>query len=505
MHRLLALSLFGAALLGASLSAQNDYRFAKATPGVLGAPLTVTYSGNPPGAAILALISLNAGPTPLAVFGDPRSLAVGVDLPDLWQFQLLPGNGRFSWTFPANPALHGVLLHLQSMTVPGAAGFVGKISNKLVAQVGVKGRPAGLPGMLREARALAYSWQLPNGDLQVAGGGSGSITSIKGSDTSEIYGFDLMAPRAGAKMFQSSAIGAWVRLRDGRVLIAGGVDAAGNVLNTSQIFDPRTGKFTASGRMTTPRVGCAGTLLPNGKVLVVGGASKVNNVLAALQTTQKSAEVWDPATGRWTRVADMPDALLVPDVHTTSNGKVIVSGGIRVQIIIIPLPSVVATCREYDFVNNRWKSYPSMKVARAGHLWNTIDLKDGRVLVTGGVTGNNPLNIAAIKAAEILDPRTNTWTRLPDMATERFLGSATLLPDGRVVVAGGARGSFTNPVATSSVQVLDPRTGTWRTLPNLTAPRAAHAAGATPDGVVVLIGGQQDTKTTLKTLETIRP
>src|SRR5581483_9740154 len=65
-------------------------------------------------------------------------------------------------------------------------------------------------------------------------------------------------------------------LNDGRVLIAGGFDANSDVLNSFDIYDPRSGSFSATGTMTTTRTYHTATLLPNGMVLIVGGYDGTN-------------------------------------------------------------------------------------------------------------------------------------------------------------------------------------------------------------------------------------
>ncbi|HEY7282108.1 MAG TPA: kelch repeat-containing protein, partial [Actinomycetota bacterium] len=84
------------------------------------------------------------------------------------------------------------------------------------------------------------------------------------------------------------------RLLDGRILVAGGFgvgDAA--VTATAEVFDPRARRFHATGSMSTPRQSHTATLLRDGRVLVAGGLDADGNSL-------DSAEIYDPATGRFT-------------------------------------------------------------------------------------------------------------------------------------------------------------------------------------------------------------
>ena len=78
--------------------------------------------------------------------------------------------------------------------------------------------------------------------------------------------------------------------------------------------------------------------------------------------------------------------------------------------------------------------------------------------------------------------------------------SATVMPDGKVIIAGGAGGTVSVPVPHARVQEFTPATNAWRTLSSLQAARAGHAAAVTPDGLLVLLGGNTTTAS-LKTIE----
>ena len=80
-----------------------------------------------------------------------------------------------------------------------------------------------------------------------------------------------------------------VRLRDGRVLVAGGASTA-----SAELYDPATNRWTPTGSMSVDRHSSTATLLRDGRVLVVGGHSGNGTGV------QASAELYDPASGRWT-------------------------------------------------------------------------------------------------------------------------------------------------------------------------------------------------------------
>lgn len=108
-------------------------------------------------------------------------------------------------------------------------------------------------------------------------------------------------------------------------------------------------------------------------------------------------------------------------------------------------------------------------------------LADGRVLVAGGEDDNN----ATSATAETYDPATGKFAKTGSMSTPRKNAAATVLADGRVLVAGGSDG--TN--ALSSADIYDPATGTFSATGSMAAPREGLVALALPSGLVLVAGG----------------
>lgn len=127
-----------------------------------------------------------------------------------------------------------------------------------------------------------------------------------------------------------------------------------------------------------------------------------------------------------------------------------------------------------------WQATGTMQ---AGRAWHTATvLADGRVLVAGGSPGDWGQVTAS---AEIYDPTTRTWSVTGSMSTPRFIHTATLLPNGKVLVAGGeAAGSWL-----ASAELYDPTTGTWARTGSMLVGRSLHTATLLPNGKVLVAGG----------------
>jgi hypothetical protein len=165
-----------------------------------------------------------------------------------------------------------------------------------------------------------------------------------------------------------------------------------------------------------------------------------------------------------------------------SNGKVLVMGGwgpYDTQINDSP-PEV------YDPSNGTWTLAP-MNVHRVEPSFTTTLLPDGRVLVAGGYWTGTPM---VLSSAELFDPATGTWTNTGSMSVARTFHAATILPNGKPLVCGGWNIDHTgNPTNIPSVELYDPATGTWTTNGYLNTPRSEHAAISLANGKVLVIGG----------------
>jgi hypothetical protein len=109
-------------------------------------------------------------------------------------------------------------------------------------------------------------------------------------------------------------------------------------------------------------------------------------------------------------------------------------------------------------------------------------LSNGKVLVAGGQSNSGPS-----ASAELYDPASGTWSATGDLPSSRQEHTAVLLPDGRVLVAGGTGGSNYTPLATA--ELYDPSGGTWSTTGSIATPRINHTMTLLPNGKVLIAGG----------------
>ncbi len=187
------------------------------------------------------------------------------------------------------------------------------------------------------------------------------------------------------------------------------------------------------------------------------------------------------------------------------SGPVMISGGLNLSIIPPTLisrsdisffdPDSQTFSSLYEPLDGRGPVVVLLNTARSSHTQTT--LHDGRVLITGGdinAMGTSPG--VSFDGVEIFDPWTGDMSVGPSMAAARSMHTATLLPDGRVVVAGG-----------SSWQIFAPTDDTWSSNFPLNASRKAHAAvlladfdGTVGDDRVLLIGGSGSAPASLELL-----
>ena len=208
------------------------------------------------------------------------------------------------------------------------------------------------------------------------------------------------------------------------------------------------------------------TLLPTGKVLVAGGNGPGGPLARS--------ELYDPNTGQWTTTGAMLDARVEHTATLLPTGKVLVVGGPGQGF---------ASAELYDPATGEWHATESPLVGRAAHTATL--LASGQVLVVGGRAFMRP-ETPVTSSAELYDPTAGTWTPAAPMLTARAAHTATLLPSGAVLVAGGFD---TNNTALAEAELYDPTAGMWRRTGSLLTSHDFHTATRLPSGRVLVVGG----------------
>lgn len=368
-----------------------------------------------------------------------------------------------------------------------------------------------------DTRAAKKPAPLPKaGDVLIAGGTSAGLKSTSAAEFFDptTNKFLLTKPMSTAR---AGAMGAALAGADTRVLVAGGATESvkfkkhvgivtASVLNTAQVYDPATGAFTStSGAMNANRVAGTATQFTSGpmagKVLIAGGIDQNGNIL-------KSAEIFDPASGTFAPTANnMTDPRAFHTATLLNDGTVLVAGGAMGND-----GSISNTSDIFDPSTGQFSpTAGSMSTERAAA--SATLLGDGTVLLAGGAA--NFGQIGAIAGAEIYNPATKTFTSLGAagaLKVPRALHSATLLPDGTVLIAGGQSGAYSMPApneftfaqgkALDSAEIFDPLQQTFTCLGGSACPkvmvnaRMAHGATMLGNNKVLLSGGLGGVKAT---------
>ena len=252
-------------------------------------------------------------------------------------------------------------------------------------------------------------------------------------------------------------------LSNGKVLIAGGglVDFDHNTSNPeADLFDPSTGTSTVAG--TFDRSLATATLLANGKVLLTGG----RHGDFPHETITETAKTYNSATGQFKDVGDMATPRASHRATLLADGRVLVTGGVTGEKLL-----TLSAAEIYDSASGTFASTGSMVTSR---IWHTTTLlTNGKVLLTGGFSD---VVEDAIPSAELYDPVTSLFTPTGSMGEKKAGHTATLMPNGDVLVIGGGA------TGVGTAEVYDPSTGMFTAAGHMSLPRSWHSATLLPDG-----------------------
>lgn len=276
----------------------------------------------------------------------------------------------------------------------------------------------------------------------------------------------------GTHTYQLCAIGSTISVSQDGVLLASSTDTA----------IPGSGyqRFDSEGNVLDNLVLSTTGALPSTSTPVPPTATPVpptSTPVPPTATTTATSTITisgTPAGAQWVRTSN---SLQIPRYSvratTLQTGKVLLEGGFA--------PGSYTTESElYDPATDHWTPTGSMQTGRGEH--SATLLADGRVLVAGGYPNTT--------TAEIYNPQTGTWSPTGSMSFPRTRHRATRLLDGRVLVTGGWQGCMT-----SQSEIYSPATGTWSAAAPMHTARAEHAAVLLQNGRVLVMGGDQDCPT----------
>jgi hypothetical protein len=331
---------------------------------------------------------------------------------------------------------------------------------------------------LLDHREDSPAFLLPSGQALTVGGHFNDLTGepVNTSELIDVAADKSILTSSFVVSRTTSGLGGTVMLADGRVLSASPTVTPEVSAIPAEIWDPTTGRWMVTGSQIVP--GGLAVTLPDGRVLVAGG---IDWAVAPgeVDTPLSRAEVWDVASGEWAAA---------PAMATARTGHRLVASGDRALAIggfaKYPDGAGVGTSEAFDPVDGSW-GVPSAMTAPRGVPAVAV-LPDGRVLAAGGTAESGGYK-AELASAEMYDPVSETWEEVAPMHEARALFTLTVLRDGRVLAVGGAHDSFS--FSAFSVEIFDPQSNTWSRAQPMRAARRQHSAVLLPSGEVLVIGG----------------
>lgn len=234
-------------------------------------------------------------------------------------------------------------------------------------------------------------------------------------------------------------------------------------LNEAELYDPRLGVFVPAASMQVARANAASVRLANGQVLLVGGLGAYDGA-----DPGATAELYAPAANRFSATAGPPVVRRNGGASATllKDGRVLIAGGsgcywkrVAPTLAYLDCFPYYNEAELYDPATGRFTATGSMSVIRSGH--SAVRLASGKVLVVGG----DGLNGTGTSSAELYDPLTGSFSPLGNLPA--YASTAAALPDGRVLIVGSYPPAawIYDPAAGSITTIPGPELGSGPALP----------------------------------------
>jgi large repetitive protein len=253
--------------------------------------------------------------------------------------------------------------------------------------------------------------------------------------------------------------------------------AGGEIAEQPAYVTNQQGERVEELAMTTPRADQSAAALQNGRVLIAGGTTTGN-----VGGVTSSAEIYDPNTQSFTATGSMTVARQGATVTLLNDGRVLLAGGVQ----NVGFRAELSSAELYDPVAGTFAATGSMQTPREGHTATL--LRDGRVLVAGGSDNG----VHTLDSAEIYDPRSGAWHFAGHMTVPRVAHVAVLLGSGQVLIAGGGRGDMPGGyIVYQSAETYSPELKQFSRVPApMKNDRVGAAALLLNDGRALIVGGK---------------
>jgi hypothetical protein len=239
-------------------------------------------------------------------------------------------------------------------------------------------------------------------------------------------------------------------------------------LNLKGVFEPKE-TWVLGPSMTVSRYSHTMNLLRNGKILISGGYNATDREL-------NSSEIFDPTTITYSLSGVLNSKRYNHSATLLSDGRILIIGGLNGSTIL----------SNSEIFNPNTNSFVSSGSTSVGRIYHTATLlQNGKVLIAGGASCscvNSP-----ISSAELYDPNTGTFSTVGSMSVPRQNHTASLLPNGRVLIVGGNSGG----ASLSSSEFFDPSTNSFSSSASMTIGRIGHMASEIFNGNILIVGGSQ--------------